>query len=605
MIASFLLSFLILLLSWFLIAFLFSGIGALLRRLWRLPVDDLETFFRCFWMGYALVVLLLQIYHLVFPINHVAAIGVACLGAYGLWVHRRGLRLAAQEISSLSPWHLLPAALFLLWFANRCLGPVLNADFTIYHLRSVRWLQAYPIIPGLGNLDLLLAYNQTSFLYDALLEAAGLSGHSHSIANSALLLVMLCQAGWACYRFVSSGKEDRGRFLPWTFALFPLLLQLFSGHFNGFSPEMTYYGLSWALLEESLRILTKERPTREILFAGFVILLLSTFGLTVKISFGAIGFFCSVFAILTLWSQRKELGEGGIRSILSLAGIVIVGYLGIWCLRGVIQSGYPFFPLDLFAWNVDWRIPREELVWLRHILFWVPREITLEVPGHRWIHRPELRWNHWEWVIHWLRYKGCDRWAILNFWLPLGLSIVGMLGICRRYGIRVLWHSPLRIVWPWLFAGIGWFITGPDLRYGAMLFWCLAAGIGCGLFDLFPFSIRSFLSQRAIEITLWSILALMIGLYTLHKPDRSLPVLVGKFDPKRFAPIPPCEYTTFETDWGLTLYRPLYLPNSECGDPPLLFTLFPEKVRYLRLREPPNLRQGFRLQPLPPPTPND
>jgi hypothetical protein len=50
------------------------------------------------------------------------------------------------------------------WIASRSMRPPTNGDSGEYHFNTIRWINAFPIVPGLGNLHGRLAFNQ-SFLY--------------------------------------------------------------------------------------------------------------------------------------------------------------------------------------------------------------------------------------------------------------------------------------------------------------------------------------------------------------------------------------------------------------------------------------------------------
>src|SRR4029079_17401394 len=56
-------------------------------------------------------------------------------------------------------------------------------DFGNYHLATIRWLTAQPIVPGLGNLHFRLGFNQSYFLYPAQLIAKPLDEHFCCAAN--------------------------------------------------------------------------------------------------------------------------------------------------------------------------------------------------------------------------------------------------------------------------------------------------------------------------------------------------------------------------------------------------------------------------------------
>lgn len=75
------------------------------------------------------------------------------------------------------------------WIASRAMIPPTNYDSGLYHLSAIRWINEYPIVPGLGNLHGRLAFNSSFFTYVAALNLYPYFGNGRSIANSFLMLL--------------------------------------------------------------------------------------------------------------------------------------------------------------------------------------------------------------------------------------------------------------------------------------------------------------------------------------------------------------------------------------------------------------------------------
>jgi hypothetical protein len=65
-----------------------------------------------------------------------------------------------------------------LWFSLRALGGPRNGDSGLYHVPTIVWHLATRLPPGLGNLAAPFAYNQSFFLWAALLDVGPLPGRS-------------------------------------------------------------------------------------------------------------------------------------------------------------------------------------------------------------------------------------------------------------------------------------------------------------------------------------------------------------------------------------------------------------------------------------------
>ena len=80
---------------------------------------------------------------------------------------------------------LLGLFLFLAYGTSR--GQI-HYDTGLYHAQSIRWIEDYGVVKGLGNLHCRLAYNSSSFALSALYSMAFLGGQSYH-----------CTAGWLAF----------------------------------------------------------------------------------------------------------------------------------------------------------------------------------------------------------------------------------------------------------------------------------------------------------------------------------------------------------------------------------------------------------------------
>ncbi|MDE7187935.1 MAG: hypothetical protein K2O13_10570, partial [Lachnospiraceae bacterium] len=71
---------------------------------------------------------------------------------------------------------------------------MIHYDTGLYHAQSIRWLEEYGAVKGLGNLHCRLAYNSSSFALSALYSMSFLGGKScHCAAGGlAFLLARIC-----------------------------------------------------------------------------------------------------------------------------------------------------------------------------------------------------------------------------------------------------------------------------------------------------------------------------------------------------------------------------------------------------------------------------
>ena len=62
-----------------------------------------------------------------------------------------------------------------------------NIDSRMYHFQSIRWINEYPIVAGLGNLSLQLGLNQSYFLLVAFLNVFPFFGQGYHVLDSSEL----------------------------------------------------------------------------------------------------------------------------------------------------------------------------------------------------------------------------------------------------------------------------------------------------------------------------------------------------------------------------------------------------------------------------------
>ena len=81
------------------------------------------------------------------------------------------------------------AILFLfLLFAYGASRGIIHYDTSLYHAQSIRWIEEYGTVRGLGNLHCRLAYNSSSFALSALYSMSFIGGQSYH-----------CAAGWLAF----------------------------------------------------------------------------------------------------------------------------------------------------------------------------------------------------------------------------------------------------------------------------------------------------------------------------------------------------------------------------------------------------------------------
>ncbi len=143
-------------------------------------------------MGWAFTLFIFQVLHFFFPISAYLPASILIIG---IILSRKSVKSVFYLTKLNRPIELrFVAILFgvffiVIWIALRSMLPTTNYDAGLYYFNTIRWINSFPIIPGLGNLHGRFAYNQSFFTYAAALNFYPYFNHGRSIANSFLFLL--------------------------------------------------------------------------------------------------------------------------------------------------------------------------------------------------------------------------------------------------------------------------------------------------------------------------------------------------------------------------------------------------------------------------------
>jgi hypothetical protein len=456
--------------SWVALFFVFSGVGLIPLRLFGLPgATHLAPrwMFLSFWLGWALTLAILQLWHLAFAVNWVALCLVWLLGMVGLFLYRRELwaLLKTEWRERKRVW--LAVGLAALWLANLALGGMTNYDDSLYRLQSMKWAESYPIVPGLGNVHGRLAHNSSYFLYAALLDVGEWAGRAYHLAAGLLSVVLLAHSIRSLAALFSARGKKRIYPLFNSLLLAPILIEVSGGNISSLSTAMPAFVLGVVLLGETLRVLlhAKELDGREETYTLVWFAALACAGLVVERSFTSLAV-TAFLIVLAAWLVRRQ-GRTRRETLKALGwAAAAVGFIVVpWMARGVILSGYPFYPSVFGGFNVPWRVPRalviSEANWIRS-----------------WPRTPNVFWGEVLGDLGWLR-----SWAdSLPRDLLRALEVTFFAGIFALFARKSDRRAEPRRLSPGLFllpavvSLIFWFNSAPNPRFAMGSFWALAAG---------------------------------------------------------------------------------------------------------------------------------
>lgn len=568
------------LLSWLLLFLLFGGLGLMAMRLLGHGRADGIAWFECFWLGWALALAALQLWHLLFAVDDRALFLLAIVAAIGLYQHRH--RLISQLLRLKTNRVLLLVLLVtLLWMSNRAIEMPDESDTGFRDIQAVMWVDSYPIVPGLNNLFSSLAYNHSVYLYHALLDTSIWSGRSYHIATGLLLTVMLAYSIHAAHRLYYCRTQDQARW-SWIFATlvmpFLLLTAIGRGSITHFLTDTTVDLLGILAVIWLLDFLQDAGGDARAAF--WQVLRLSIIilaGFTIKQTFWVFGAGITGLVLVAWIARTGGLTNLGRLTRLSRPVLLIaVMFAGPWMLRGVVTSGYIAYPHAIGRIEVDWAEPPDLIA---------HRQQQLATNTRRRYGDPEIVLATWDWVGPW--FDGI-RSNVKDFALPAALTMSGLLlyasGRVRRRAGASRAGLGLWVFAPLLIMLVFWFVSLPNLKYVRYIFWS-----GAALSWLLAMLSWTRISWRLRVSIIYAVLGICLAYFMyLIVALRDFPVAAGPGDGFYEHPLPPV--SVYETASGLQLN----MPDShihQCWQIPLPCTPFPRKGVFARV--PGQIQHGF------------
>ncbi len=321
---------------------------------------------------------------------------------------------------------------------------LLHYDTALYHAQSIRWMEEYGAVKGLGNLHCRLAYNSASFALSALYSMAFLGGQSFHCAAGFAAFLLAC----ACVDIAPAIRNRRLRTSDYARVMAVYyLVNIFD---EMISPASDYFMvlLAFYLVIRWLDLLEKRIADEE---PYALLCVLGVFLMTVKLS--------AALILLLTWKPASSLIRqkkwGKTAKYLGLGIATAAPYF----LRNVVLSGwlvYPFTAVDLFS--VPWKIPKG-------LADYDAKEIQVWGRGMTDVGRYEDGIKVW--FPDWFRsLAGSDKLFVLLGGISVAVLAVYALGMLlklwKRRGDLLLVQTTVAL------SFLFWLFTSPLIRYGCV-----------------------------------------------------------------------------------------------------------------------------------------
>jgi hypothetical protein len=581
------------LISWSAVITTFLGIGLLVQRLYGVTKVGAVHLVRAFWVGFATTLTIAQFWSLFWPVDTHVWFVILPLGVLGLtWSRRRLASFARKSFDrpSVSLW----ASGLLLLLAVRigvsAAQEVPFVDTGSYHLPATLWAHAYPVVPGLSNLHCRLGFNSSFFPYAALFADGPWNQRPHHITMGVLFFMFMAISLVGATRAARRGEPNVADvYAALLFAPAAYLVML-GDRVSSLSPNAAMALLVLVASWQVIIILTSPKGLAyEDGYAGFCAGLFLMAALTIKITVAP--FAITSLALVYLHRARSaHLTNTPLPfKHLTWTAVWFLVLTVPWIVRGVVTSGYPFYPLTFAGLEADWQVPKEQAIleaeWTRSF-----SRLTFDAPpqGYEWLG---------QWALGITDVLGVTVPLAASLILTLGLPLLRFLP--RNDSLIKLEARSLRMIGPTLLGLAAWFHTAPDPRYATGYIWILPCLLGsyvlvrishCAahMARFLPFiAVASVLTVEAVWALRQSgppVFAACIG---IRSNNPIAWITCG------LQPLPAPTLRTFVTSSGLALQVPTQGPKYAdlVWNAPLLST--PHPSPNLKLRDPTDISKGF------------
>lgn len=369
----------------------------------------------------------------------------------------------------------------------KTIGPPAIDDEAAYHLPLIRWIENYPVVPGIANIEDRLGFNPAIYMTNALFGVAWLYEGGLYDLNS-FLFVLIGGAFVSGFMPLLLGKTDH---LLSGIIQATALVFLFRSYLTSMDADFfNIYGVLYFLVF-IVRQIEEERfghPNWQTVWS----LLFFCFLVTNKFS-------AVLMAPVALWLIYELVQKKQLRTLLIALAFGSILFLS-WMARNYYISGfavYPIYFLDLF--KVDWKVPSDLAQGVyNYVSEYAKVEIVREFNAYETAHPTIQAWLPVWFELTWKRLIG------KVFFVGMAVS---MLLWVRLIVVKKNTQPGFRFLAFLIFIAIlCWFWKFPALRFGwpwVLVFMC------CTFFISFEALIKSRQQWVAIGLALLVALSLL------------------------------------------------------------------------------------------------
>jgi hypothetical protein len=514
-------------------------------------------------IGWGSMAMLLQVYHLFFPINFFAHIyvwlSIIILATSQYKVIAKDVVTSLHQISSKK--HIAIGLGFLVLVVLNILSRKADGDIGDYHLQAIRWMEEYAAVPGIGNIRRQLGNNSNWFLLQAFSGFHFLGLRSVYTLNASLVIM-------AALYVTPHLKQHfwlRNLLLLFYFAI--IATRKYTG---GVTNDISItIGIIILFCWFTDIVNNHNKKTIELLLLVALSMLLITYKLSaLPMVLFAIGVYFYAF--------KQQLITKRITYF--LIGISVLIFIP-WFITNIIHSGYLLFPIiSSNFFDVDWKMRPEIVAYEVYANLAYARAPDLDIEVSRYF-------TFSQWWPHWIKSIDIFSATLLIGGLFFYITLIAQWLTNKRFRNQFTIHYYWIIASTCIVALVLWFTHGPTPRFvfGYLVF---TITMGVNLFH------RTTLQQLLYKNKFTLVGIFLLGLITMSVQKQ----LIGNGF-KNTLMIPPTyhqpQVNKFVVSGG-TLNVPI--TNQQCWDSKLPCTNLPDSAIQYRGT---TLKQGFRIKTQP------
>lgn len=445
------------LIVWLYIFTILTSLGILFNRISLLAIKDKSllnenSIIQHIFNGFCLCMGLCSLLYFFSNIGFTVHLLIAIPSLISIYVFRNDWKIIISKVKNTAiSFNLWQWLLIFIGFISILLATIeepTNIDTGNYHAQSIKWMNEYKIIPGLGNLLGNLAYNQSNFLVEAFFSFSFLKYGTFRVLNGFLVLVFILN-------IIKTFNLKNLKFNAIQF-IGSIIIIFFFIHYKNWisspSPDVIITLMTYYIFYEGIKRLTNN-PLQETDNTLISIYFIAISALTVKLSAITLPF----LAIVLILRTPLFFKQGRVIFYALLTLIIIVP----WLVRNVFFSGYLIFPvaeIDLF--NVDWKIPRELVIGVKNAIHGFSTNSQMSSVEI-------MKLTLWDRIIIWIN---------TNYWYRILYLLIILFS--QFYFIKLFFSkaklsykkTSLILLGFTTFLGVVfWFLTAPDFRFGSAL----------------------------------------------------------------------------------------------------------------------------------------